>query len=91
MIHGGVDDIAELEAEENALLHPGVDAPAHRIRRIGLGSAHPAGRELLAEPGECRTHDIAIGDCAVFNQASDVGFEHVCSIQERVRSTHAAR
>ena len=50
-----------------------------RGSRVPGGSAHPAGRELLAEPGECRTHDIAIGDCAVFYKAPDVGFEHVCS------------
>jgi hypothetical protein len=26
------------EAEQDALLHPGVDAPAQRARRVGLGA-----------------------------------------------------
>ena len=47
-----VDDVAEAEAEQDALLHPDVDAPARRGRRVGLGRADPAERELVAQPQE---------------------------------------
>ena len=46
------DDVAEAEAEQDALLHPGVDAPAGRRRRVGLGGAHLAARQRRPQLGE---------------------------------------
>ena len=40
VIHRRVDRIAEPEPEQDALLHPRIDAPSDRTGRIGLRGAH---------------------------------------------------
>ena len=77
VIHRHVDDVAEPEAEQDALLHPGVDAPADRARRIGLGGADRAGRQRLAQLRRTPSRAaVAIGRRAGGDQVGDVGLEH---------------
>ena len=65
-----VDQTAEAEAEQDALLDPGVDAPAGRRRRVGLGGADDAVGQRLAQVGEGRPRlvparrQIRLGDRA---------------------------
>ena len=52
VVHRHVDGVAEPEAEQDALLHPGVDAPAGRAGRVGLGGAdrrRPTARRAAAQ------------------------------------------
>src|SRR5262249_20760019 len=75
VIHRRIDGVAVLEAEEDSLLDPGVDTPAERRMRIGLGRADGAGRQRLAQARERRAHIVAVRRRAGGGEARDVGVE----------------
>ncbi len=52
VVHRHVDDVAVAEAEQDALLDPGVDTPAGGGAGVGLGRAHLAARERFAQLGK---------------------------------------
>src|SRR5690349_18023042 len=75
VIHGGVGQIAEPEAEQNALLHPGIDPPSERARRVRLRRAHGARRQRFAQPCERGAGLVAIGGRARGSERIDLCFE----------------
>ena len=83
VIHRHVDDVAEPEAEQDALLHPGVDAPADRAAASGSAArtvpADSAARNS-ANAARAASRSAAAPDAA---SCSNVGFEHRLSLDSR--------
>src|SRR5204863_6777187 len=67
----------EPEAEEDALLHPRVDAPARWRRGIRFCGADVAGRQRLAQPRKGFARLLAVRGRALSDELVDVVFEHV--------------
>src|SRR6185295_12776304 len=72
-----VGEVAELEAEENALLDPGVDAPADRARRVGLRRARFTRGQRAAQPRKHLARRVTIGRRPSGDKSFDVGFQHI--------------
>src|SRR5262249_21319993 len=69
LIDRQVDQVAQPEAEQDAPLHPGVDAPASRARRVRLRGADGARRQRVAQPRERGASGLAIGPDARRHEA----------------------
>ena len=82
VVHGGVGQLAEAEAQEDSLLDPGVHLPAGGGNGVGLGRAGLAARERLAKLDERRACRIPVGGSARGEQPLDAvaqgeeGFAH---------------
>ena len=77
-------DRAAAEADQDPLLHPGIDPPAGRRRAIGFSGAHATRRQLLAQPRECGARLIAVCVGGLIEQALDL----LCASSGRRRSVH---
>jgi len=75
MVHRRVDHLAELEAEQNALLYPGVDAPSAWTRGVGFRGADGSGGQRLAQTRKRLAGGVAVRRRAVGDEFSDVVFE----------------
>ena len=77
-------ECAQTEAEQDAALHPGVDAPAGGLRGVGFGGADRAGLQRMAQRVE-RGERVGVADGfgAERKPVLDVVLELV--LRERVR------